>query len=49
MERLVDFLVSPELLSVGFMFPVPLASLDAREICSEISQAGMSRSAQPPT
>ena len=25
------------------MFPVPLASLDAREICSEISQAGISQ------
>ena len=27
---------------MNFMFPVPLASLDAREICSEISHAGIS-------
>ena len=31
--------------SINFMFPVPLASLEAREICSEISQAGISFSA----
>ena len=33
-------------LSMNFMLPVPLASLEAREICSEMSQAGMSVSAQ---
>ena len=33
-------------LSMNFMLPVPLASLLAREICSEMSQAGMSFSAQ---
>ena len=31
--------------SMNFMLPVPLASLDAREICSEMSQAGISFSA----
>jgi len=29
------------------MFPVPLASFDAREICSEISVAGIIFSASP--
>ena len=33
-------------LAINFMLPVPLASLEAREICSEMSQAGMTRSAQ---
>ena len=32
-------------LSINFIFPVPLASLEAREICSEISHAGISFSA----
>lgn len=32
-------------LSMNFIFPVPLASLEARDICSEISQAGISFSA----
>lgn len=31
-------------LSMSFMLPVPLASVPAREICSEISEAGMSSS-----
>ncbi len=30
---------------MNFMLPVPEASLDAREICSDRSQAGMSFSA----
>ena len=31
--------------SINFIFPVPLASLDASDICSDISQAGISFSA----
>ena len=33
-------------LAMNFMLLVPLASLDASEICSEMSQAGISASAQ---
>ena len=33
-------------LAMNFMLLVPLASLEAREICSEMSQAGINASAQ---
>ena len=31
--------------SINFILPVPLASLEANDICSDISQAGISFSA----
>ena len=48
-DEVVDFNVCtvscaqcyPHPFNMNFMFPVPDASLEAREICSEISQAGI--------